>query len=82
MLSLDHYHMNEVSIPISLVGDSDFLEIGLLCSPSDIRAILQIFEKNFKANFILLLRTNMAVTSNHANSSSTRSLRAKKPGFR
>ena len=82
MFRMDHYHMNGAPIPTSLVGDGDFLEIGLLCSSSDIRAILQIFEKNVKANFILLLRTNFTDMSNHANSSSTRSLRAKKPSFR
>ena len=82
MFRMDHYHTNGASIPTSLVGDGDFLEIGLLCSPSDIRAILQIFEKNVKANFILLLRINMAVTSNHAKSSTTRSLKAKKHNFR
>ena len=82
MFSLDHHDINEAPIPISLVGDGDFIEIGLLCSSSDIRAILQIFEKNVKANFILLLRTNITDMSNHVKSSSTGSLRAKKHNFR
>ena len=77
MFRMDHYHTNGASIPTSLVGDGDFFEIGLLCSLSDIRAILQIFEKIVKANFILLLRTNMTVMSNHTNSSSASPFRFK-----
>ena len=42
MFSLDHHDINEAPIPISLVGEAAFLEISLLCSPSDIRADLEI----------------------------------------
>ena len=42
MFSLDHHDIDEAPIPISLVGEAAFLEISLLCSPSDIRAVIEI----------------------------------------
>ena len=45
MFSLGHHDIHEAPIPSSLVGESAFLEISLLCSPSDIRAVFKIFEK-------------------------------------